>query len=96
MVERHALRFDVLSDARQEAIAAYRLGYDTPLEQQALVKHATGLDLVRENANGTWGLPATATFVIDRSATIVAAGVTADPRERMEPEAVLAAVRAVA
>ncbi len=90
MTEKHALRFPVLSDLAQETIAAYRLGFDTPAEQQRMVRSALWLDLSRENADGTWRLPASATYVIDSDATIVAAGVTANPRERMEPEAVVA------
>ncbi len=94
LTEKHALGFEVLSDERQEVITAYRLSYETPVEQQELVLDALDLDLTKENADGTWNLPATATFVIDREGTIVAGEVTANPAERMAPDAVLAALHA--
>ncbi len=96
LVEKHDLGFAVLSDVRQEVIAAYRLGFETPIEQQRLVRDALGLDLTQETADGSWSLPAPATFVIDRDATVVAGQVSANHRTRMEPEAVLAALRAIA
>jgi len=92
LVEKHRLGFDVLSDERQRVIAAYRLGYQTPPEQQKLVLAALNLDVGKENADGTWKLPATATYVLDQHGTIVAGRVTPNPRERMEPDDVIIAL----
>ena len=47
------------------------------------------------DAVGLWRLPASATYVIDARGTIAAAGVRAAPTQRMDPEAVLDALRAL-
>jgi len=90
------LGFPVLTDADQSVIAAYRLGFETPADQQELVRRAFGLDLAAENADGSWRLPATATYVIAADGRIAAGEVTAAPNRRMSPAAVLAALRDLA
>ncbi len=90
-----ASNFPLLCDQDQAVIAAYRLGYETPGEQRALVRGAFGLDLAEENADGSWRLPASATYVIDTDGTIVLAGVTAAPNRRADPDVVLDALAAV-
>lgn len=85
------LDFDVLSDLEQEAAAAYRIRF--PLGHQLREIYEQFIPLPDQNADRSWNLPVPATFVIDTDATIRARHVDADYQQRMEPDAVLAALR---
>ena len=95
ITEKHALAFPVLSDESQEVIRAYRLRYDLPPALKDLFGNAFGVDLTEQNADGSWSLPATGTYVVDRDRTIRFAVASVDWRVRAEPDEVLAAVRAL-
>jgi peroxiredoxin len=86
------LAFEVLSDARQEVIRAYKLQFTTPADLQDLIVNAFQTDLRVHTADESWRLPVPATFVIDRAAVIRAAHVSADFRTRMEPAAIIGAL----
>jgi peroxiredoxin len=91
-VERHGVQFAVASDEDFSVIEKYGLLIDvdgTYREAMTMM----GRDLVQENADGSWRLPAPGTFVIDRDGTVVA--VFSSPRywTRMEPEEALEALR---
>jgi peroxiredoxin len=90
-VERMGLGFDVLSDLDQKVARACRLGFRVSDEMIAQYQ-AWGLLLPDQNADGSWDLPVPATFVIDRSGTVRARHVDPDYRQRMEPDAILAAL----
>jgi peroxiredoxin len=90
LAERHTLRFSVLSDAMQDAIRAYRLQYTLPPDTQDLYVHTFGNDLRRQTADGSWNLPVSGTFVVDRAGIIRARFVDADYRRRVEAADILA------
>jgi peroxiredoxin len=92
LTERHDLRFSVLSDTTQDTIRAYRLQYTLPPETQDLYVNAFGNDLRHQTADGSWNLPVSGTFVIDRDGIIRARFVDIDYRRRMEPADILAAL----
>jgi peroxiredoxin len=90
--EKLALPFTVLSDPG--AAVAERYGLVFTLEGDYREAHeAGGVDLPQLNGDESWRLPAPATFIIDRNRTVRFADVRGDYRWRLEPSALLAAVR---
>jgi peroxiredoxin len=82
----------VLSDSRQEVIAAYRVKFTVPADLKDLHLNVFGNDLSAHSANGSWDLPIPATFVIDRAGIIGARHVSADYTTRMDPADIDAAL----
>jgi peroxiredoxin len=93
--EKEALRFTVLSDAGAEVAERYGITFTVDGAYRE-VHRAGGVDLSQLNGDETWRLPAPATFVIDSDGTVRFAHVDGDYRWRLEPSALLAAVRDVA
>lgn len=88
------LGFDVLSDPGNLIAERYGLVmtvHETlrPLYQQ------WGLDLPAANGDDSWRLPVPATYVIDCSAIIRASHVEKDYTKRMEPDAIIGALKAI-
>ncbi len=94
-VERLDLGFDVLSDADQGVIRAYGLQFELPEPLRPLYERMN-MDLTQHNADGSWYLPVPATFVLDRDGVVRARHVDPNYRERMKPEAIVAALDALA
>jgi peroxiredoxin len=84
LTEKHALSYPVLSDVDQTVIGAFKLRYDVPSELRAMFE-ARGSDMSKRNADGSWTLPISATYVTDRDATIVLANADAEWRVRLDP-----------
>lgn len=95
VVESCGLTFDVLSDADQRVICAYKVHYTVPDDMQDLISTVFQSDLTQHTADGTWDLPVPATFVIDPGGIIRAAHAPADFRQRMEPSAILEVLKAL-
>jgi peroxiredoxin len=92
IAEKAGLRFEVLSDADQKVIRAYKLQFTAPGDLQDLIVNVFQTDLREHTADGSWRLPVPATFVIDRAGIVRAAHVSANFRTRMEPAAIIAAL----
>lgn len=92
MAEKADLGFELLSDVKQETIRAYRLQFTMPPEVQNIYTGIFGLDISKQNADGSWNLPVPGTFVIDQDGIVRTRHVTADFTRRMEPEDVVAAL----
>jgi peroxiredoxin len=88
LANKHALSFPVLSDVDQVVIRAFKLRYDIPAELRAMFE-ARGSDMSERNADGSWTLPISATYVVDRDATIILAHADADWRVRLDPEEIV-------
>ncbi|MER7209005.1 peroxiredoxin-like family protein [Streptosporangium sp. NPDC020072] len=95
MQERHDLAYDVLSDADQEVMAAYRVRFELPEEIKPHLLDVTAAALARQQPDGRWSLPVPATFVLDPSGVVRARHVTMNYRTRMEPADALRAVREI-
>lgn len=94
-VERQQLSFTVLSDVGNSV--AKRYGVTVTLDGTVRETYETaGVDLPTINGDDSWGLPAPSTFVIDMDGIVRFALIGADYRRRLEPTALLEAVRAVA
>lgn len=96
ITEKAGLTFDVLSDARQEVIAAYRVQFTVPADIKDLHLNVFGNDPSAQTADGSWNLPIPATFVIDTAGIIRARHVSADYTTRMDPAQIEAALDALA
>jgi peroxiredoxin len=87
--EKNALAFEVLSDVGQKVGRAFGLVYDFTEELKTAYQ---GFKLDIPARNGTpdeWALPVSATYVIDRSGTIIYAYIDPDYRDRADPREVL-------
>jgi len=88
------LPFPVLSDPGAHAAGAYGLAFELP-ERLRAIYDRFGHALPRENGSG-WVLPVPATYVVERSGRIALSHVDPDYRSRLEPDAILAALRGIA
>ena len=93
-VQKLQLRFDVLSDATQNTIQAYNLQFELSDALKAMYP-LLGMDLTRQNADGSWNLPVPATFVIDQDGIVRATHVDPDYRSRMLPDDIVAALQSL-
>lgn len=92
--ERAGLAFPVLSDARNQAARAYGLVYKLSEGLQSLQK-MFGNEPPKFNGDDSWELPVPGTFVLDREGVVRLAFVDPDYTKRLEPSALLAALRSV-
>ena len=92
--EKLNLEFDVLSDPGNRVADAYGL-IMTVLESLRPLYLQWGIDLPAANGDDSHQLPVPATYVIDRSGTIQTAHIDKDYTKRMEPEAIITALKAL-
>jgi peroxiredoxin len=90
-VEKNALTFDVLSDSGNRVAQSYGIAYALSRELRELYSKF-GHPLPNINGDDSWTLPIPATFVIDAQQRITLAFVDAEYRNRLEPDAILAAL----
>ncbi|MEU4571396.1 peroxiredoxin-like family protein [Nonomuraea sp. ATR24] len=95
MQEKHELAYDVLSDAEQEVMTAYRVRFELPDKIKPHLLDVTAAALARQQPDGRWSLPVPATFVLDSAGIVRARHVTMNYRTRMEPADALRAVREI-
>jgi peroxiredoxin len=87
----HSLSYPVLSDVDQVVIRAFKLRYDVPAELRAMFE-ARGSDISQRNADGSWTLPISATYVVDGTGRIIVAHADAEWRVRLDPSEIIAAL----
>jgi len=92
--EANALSFEVLSDVGNHVARDYGLAYTLPVELQEALTSVNKI-LPEINGDGGWDLPVPATFVIDADGRIALAHLDIDYRERLDPEAILAALKLI-
>jgi peroxiredoxin len=90
-MERNYLEFEVLSDLGNRLAREFGIVFELPSELRPIYA-SYGLDLLSVNADDTFELPLTATYVIDRSRKIRFAFVDTDYTKRMEPEEIVTAL----
>ena len=92
--EMNKLSFDVLSDVGNHVARSFGLVYSLPDELRAAL---TSNDKALPGINGddSWELPLPATYVIAPERKIALAEIELDYRERSEPDAIVAALRAL-
>ncbi len=85
---------DILSDPGNEVANQYGLKYQMPEELIAIYKQF-GLDIPKHNGDDSWTLPIPAALIIDTHGIVRHADINADYTNRPEPEATLAALKAL-
>ena len=88
MADQHRLRFLLLSDAGNQVAKRFGLVYRVP-EYQREIHQRAFINLPLANGDPSWELPIPATFIVDRSSTILYSAANPDYSERPEPRAVL-------
>jgi len=93
-VEKKQLTFPVLTDKGNRVAREYGLVYSLSDALRGL-QTAFGNPIPKFNGDETWELPMPGTFVLDRSGIVRLAHVDPDYMKRLEPAAMLEALRAV-
>ena len=93
-IEKHQLKFEVLSDVGNKLARQYGLVMSVPEIVRPLYLE-WGLDLPQFNGEETWELPIPATYVINTDSKIVAAYVNINYTERMEPTDIIKALDSI-
>ncbi|WP_017381941.1 peroxiredoxin-like family protein [Paenisporosarcina sp. TG-14] len=91
-IEKHDLKFIVLSDDRNKVAEQFDLVFKMP-DYLIEIYKSSGLDVAGRNGNDDWELPKPATFVIDQTGKIVFAEVDSDYTNRVEPSKVIDIVK---
>ncbi len=92
--ETNELTFDVLSDVGNTAARLFGLVYALPEELRAALR-SNNKALPDINGDESWELPVPATYVIGRDHRVTLAAIDVDYRNRLEPEAILAALKSL-
>jgi peroxiredoxin len=92
--EGNKLTFDVLSDAGNQVAHKFGLVWSLPEELRDALR-SSNKALPDINGDDSWELPVPATYVIARDGRVGVAGIDVDYRNRLEPEAILIALRAM-
>ena len=92
--EKNALTFEVLSDTGKSVARHFGLVYTLPEDlREALRSNNKALPAI--NGDESWELPVPATYVIAPDGRIALAYIEVDYRERLEPDAILAALKSL-
>lgn len=94
-VEKNGLSYDVLSDTGFVASDAFGLTFTFP-EALVQVYSGFGLNVPETNGDSEWRLPIPAAYVIDQTGKIILHHVDVDYTKRLDPEDVIAALKASA
>ncbi len=95
LVEKHDLRFSVLSDLDQSTSAAYKVRFDLSGELEDLQVNVFQNDPAAQNADGRRSLPVASTFIIGQDHVVRFSSVNADWRVRVEPTDVIGALASI-
>ncbi|MBI3512718.1 MAG: AhpC/TSA family protein [Proteobacteria bacterium] len=88
------LHFEVLSDPDSAVTLQFGVMFRAPEAYRDLLK-SRGIDLADRHGNEGWFIPIPATFVVDQTGTIRYAFTDIDFTYRAEPDAIVAALRAL-
>lgn len=92
--EANKLTFDVLSDVGNRVARSFGLVWSLPEELRAALR-SNNKALPDINGDDTWELPVPATYVIVRDRRVALAAIDVDYRKRLEPDAILSALRSL-
>lgn len=89
--EANKLTFDVLSDIGNRVAHSFGLVWSLPEELRSALR-SSNKALPDINGDDSWELPVPATYVIAREGGVALASIDVDYRNRLEPDAILAAL----
>jgi peroxiredoxin len=93
MADQHKLRFPLLSDPGNRVARQFGLVYRVPDYQQAVYRRVF-INLPFANGDESWELPVLATYILNRSGSVLFSSVNADYSERPEPAEILSQLAA--
>jgi len=93
-IKKDKYTFQVLSDLDSSVIKKYKLYFELPADLIAVYKKL-GLDIEVFNGKGRNELPVPGTYIIDTSGVIRAANADTDYKKRMEPQAIIDALKKI-
>lgn len=93
--EKNGLTFQVLSDQGNQVARKFGLVFELPADLREFYL-SLGIDLPKQNGDGSWELPLPATYLIDRDGIIRDVFVHTDYVKRMEPSDILTGLRSLA
>lgn len=94
LVKAKKLTFEVLSDPGNALARKFGLVHALP-EALRKIYLQFGIDLPKQNGDGSWTLPLAARFIIDREGVIRYAEADADYTVRPEPEHTIEALKSI-
>ena len=94
MIDRHKLRFEMLSDPGNACAAGLGLRFQVPAELKE-VYLSLGIDLEESSGSSDWTLPVPARLVIDRTGIVRVTDIDVDYTCRPEPEKTIVDVAAL-
>jgi len=94
-VKKDGYPFEILSDLDGDVMRAYGLYFEVPPELSDVYKRNFKLDLAEYNGPGRYVLPVPGTFVIDTKGIMRAAYAHTNYTKRMEPTAIVAALKEI-
>ena len=92
MLEKHQLKFPVLTDVGNSVAKAYKLVFELSEEMNTIYEDF-GIHLEKRNVDHKRTLPVPATYIIGQDGIIRYAFVNADYSKRAEPEEIIAALK---
>ena len=93
--EKAGLAFPVLSDAHNEVARAYGLVFKLLRGPPGAAAGCSAIEPPKFNGDDSWELPVPGTFVLDRGGVVRLASVDPDYTKRLEPSAILSALRSL-
>jgi len=94
-VEKHALTFDVLTDAGNRVAREFGLVFSLDHDIRPIYKEF-GYDLTQFNGDESWELPIPATYIVSADGTVAHAFISADYTKRLEPTEIIATLERIA
>jgi len=95
VVDTYGFEFELLTDRGNAVARQFGLTYAMDERLQPLYKDEFGIDIGGYSGEGSWDLPITATYIVDRSGVIVEAFTDPDHTHRMEPRDIVLRLRAL-
>jgi len=93
-VEKHNLKFEVLSDVGNKVANEFGLVFNLAEELRPIYKQFN-FDIPKNNGDKSWSLPIPATYIVNKKGIITKCFVNADYTKRMEPSDIIDALKGV-
>lgn len=93
--EKNGLTFHVLSDTGNQVARQFGLVFTLPADLREFYL-SLGIDLPKQNGDGSWELPLPATYLVDQSGIIRDVFVSTDYVKRMEPSDIINGLNRIA
>ncbi len=90
--EKFDLQFEILSDVGNATAKKFGLAYQLPAELVKIYLEL-GTDIPHFNGDDSWELPVPAMYIVNSKGTIVFSSINAEYLERIDPQAIIGALK---